>query len=73
MDLKQEVGISFLTKDIEAPSGCFIVLIAGKFVKQVDAVMKRMDEIAEKNNFVPLVSFIFAKEADIDDDLRLDT
>ena len=73
LDLKQEVNISFLTRDIEAPSGCFNVLIAGKYLKQIDAVMKRIDEIAERNNFVPLLAFIFAKEADIDDTLRLKT
>ena len=71
MDLQQETDISFLTRDIEAPSGCFIILVAGKFLKQVDAVMKRMDDIAESNNFVPLLAFIFAKDADIDDSLRL--
>ena len=71
MDLEQEIDISFLTRDIEAPSGCFIILIAGKFLKQVDAVMKRMDDIAERNNFVPVLAFIFAKNAYIDDSMRL--
>ena len=70
MDLEQEVDISFLTRDIEAPSGCFIILVAGKYVKQVNDVMKRMDDIAERNDFIPLLAFIFAKDAPIDDNLR---
>ena len=35
--------------------------------------MKRMDDIGESNNFVPLLAFIFAKDANIDDSLRFQT
>ena len=70
LNLDEEIDISLVTTDIEAPSGCSIVLIAGKYARQVDAVMKKMDGIAEAVQFVPLVTFIFDQHANIDSSLR---
>ena len=70
LDLEEEIDISLATRDIEAPSGCSIVLIAGKYVRQVDAVMKKIDIVAEAVQFVPLVAFIFDQQAKIDNSLR---
>ena len=45
---ENNIDINFNTNGMEAPLGCNIVLIAGKYVKQVDVVMKRVDDIAEQ-------------------------
>ena len=66
MSLEQDIDISINTNGMEAPSGCSIVLIAGKYVKQVDQVMKRVDDIAEQTEFVPLAAFVFYESAGID-------
>ena len=65
LSLEKDIEINIKINAIEAPSGCSIVLIAGKYVNQVDAVMKRMDDIAEQTQFVPLAAFIFDENAEI--------
>ena len=59
LSLQENMDIVINTKGVEAKNGCLIVLIAGKYVRQVDEVMKRMDDIAEQTQFVPLATFIF--------------
>ena len=54
-----DIDISLKTNGMEAPSGCSIVLIAGKYVQQVNEVMERMESIAEQTQFLPLAAFIF--------------
>ena len=63
---QQHMNISIKTNGMESPSGCNVVLIAGKYVQHVDQVMKRMDDIAEQTQFVPLAAFIFDENANID-------
>ena len=70
LSLEKDIDIGIKTNGMEAPSGCNIVLIAGKYVKQVDQVMKRMDDIAEQTQFVPLAAFIFDEHAIVDVELR---
>ena len=65
-NLEMDLSLSLNINGMEAPSGCSIVLIAGKYVKQVDDVMKRIDEIAEQTQFVPLAAFVFDEHAAID-------
>ena len=66
LKLEEDIEINVKTSGMEAPSGCSIVLIAGKYVKQVDAVMRRVGDIAEQTQFVPLVAFVFDDHAMID-------
>ena len=66
LSLEDNIDISIKTNGMEAPSGYSIVLIAGKYVKQVDQVMKRVDDIAEQTEFVPLAAFVFDESAVID-------
>ena len=66
LSLEEDIIIDINTKGMEVPSGCSIVLIAGKYVKEVDQVMKRVDDIAEQTQFVPLVAFIFDETASLD-------
>ena len=75
-NLGMDLSLSLNINGMEAPSGCSIVLIAGKYVRQVDEVMKRVDDIAEQTNSVPLVAFIFenyySQDIEIDSSLRDD-
>ena len=72
LSLDEEPFISFLTNGMESPSGCSILLIAGKYVEKADEVMKRMDDIAEQVNFIPFAAYVFDRDAIIDSSLRFD-
>ena len=72
LSLKEDIDISINANGMEAPSGCNIVLIAGKYVKQVDQVMKRVDDIAEQTHFVPLAAFIFDENAKMEVSVRFE-
>ena len=56
---EDDMNIAINTKGMEVTSGCSLVLIGGKYVEQIDEVMKRVDEIVEQVQFVPLATFIF--------------
>ena len=70
LNFENDIDIVINTHGMKAPSGCSIVLIADKYVKQVDQVMKRVDNIAEQTQFVPLAAFIFDENGTIDVSLR---
>lgn len=59
LTLEEDLDIVINTHGMEVSTGCSIVLIAGKYVQQIDQVMKRIDEIVDSVQFVPLATFIF--------------
>ena len=70
MSLSPDVDIQQLRKS--APSGCFVVLVGGKFVKRMDAIVRMVDYItsqlaiklvtyfAEKTEVMPVVDLDFS-------------
>lgn len=57
--------------ELETPTGCSFVIIAGKYVQKINVVMKKVDNISDAVHHVPLASLIFGDNVDIDSSQRL--
>lgn len=76
LDLEDSFPITINSHGIEAPNGCSFVLIANKYTERVDEVMRKIDDIAEQVDFVPIAAFLFSKDQnlkiEIDSKLRFE-
>ena len=76
LNLETDIDITINANGMETPTSCSVVLIAGKYAGLVNDVMKRMDDIAEQTQAVPLGAFIFeeflTKIDPIDNSIRND-
>ena len=55
---------------------CSIALVAGRYLNHMDEVLKKIDEIAESTDGVPIAVFLFRnyqyQQIDINNNLRLE-
>ena len=71
LNLEEHLAISINSHGMQTPTGCSIVLIAGQNVERVDEIMKKIEDISEQVEFVPLAVFIFGT-TNIDSSFRND-
>ena len=75
LNLEENIDISINTKGLETSTSCSVVLIAGKFVGHINEVMKKMDDVTEQIQSVPIAAFVFEDFSndvvDVDISLRL--
>ena len=58
-DIKMDISISLKTQRIGAPNACSLVLVAGKFLDQLDEVMGKVDQITKSTGTVPIAVYLF--------------
>ena len=54
----EDFRITINSHGIEAPNGCSIVLISGKFLDKIDDIMQKMDDLAEQMESLPIAVFL---------------
>ena len=62
---------------MEAPNLCSFALVAGKYLDHLDEVLRKVDELAESTDNIPIAVYLFREynnqELKINNSLRLDT
>ena len=59
LNTKSGFSVVLNSKGIEAPNLCSAILIAGKYLDEIDEVMNLVNQIAEETNNVPIAAFLF--------------
>ena len=59
LDFKTNITISLKTQEIVAPDKCSLVLVAGKYLDQLDEVMGKVDQITKSTGSVPMAVYLF--------------
>ena len=59
LDFKTDIRISLKSQGIAAPDKCSLVLVAGSYLNHMDEVLKKVDDIAESTDGVPIAVYLF--------------
>ena len=74
LDFKTNIKISLKSQGIAAPGKCTLVFVAGKYLQHMDEVLKKVDEVVESTDGIPIAVFMFRnyqyQEIEINNKLR---
>ena len=59
LDLSGDSSLSLKTGGMEAPNLCSFALVAGKYLDHLDEVLRKVDELAESTDNIPIAVYLF--------------